>query len=131
MPRVDSDTSKLCRQQCSLLLQKLSQQGRFSDKVRQRLVAQPGQLPSLDAVAKELACSSRTLRRKLALEGCNYQTLLNEIRQQLAQYYLATGLSVERVSELLAYSEVSNFSHAFKRWQGISPRDYQIQRINR
>ncbi|MCV6624538.1 MAG: AraC family transcriptional regulator [Cellvibrionaceae bacterium] len=125
MPRFDSETSNICRRQCQTLLQKLSSQGSFSLRVRQRLVAQPGKLPDIESVARDLACSSRTLRRKLQHEGSSFQQLSNEIRRELAQEYLRTGLSVERVAELLGYTEVSNFSHAFKRWRGISPRQFQ------
>jgi AraC-like DNA-binding protein len=30
---------------------------------------------------------------------------------------------------LLGYTEPGNYSHAFKRWTGVSPRTYRMQHI--
>ncbi|MBT9528602.1 MAG: AraC family transcriptional regulator, partial [Pseudomonas sp.] len=39
---------------------------------------------------------------------------------------LATGgLTLEEIAERLGYGEVSNFTHAFKRWKGLAPRQYR------
>ena len=32
---------------------------------------------------------------------------------------------VEEIAERLGYGEVSNFTHAFKRWKGLAPRQYR------
>ena len=37
-------------------------------------------------------------------------------------------LTVEEVAIQLGYSEVSAFSRAFKRWKGISPRNFRWQK---
>jgi AraC-like DNA-binding protein len=37
-------------------------------------------------------------------------------------------MSVEQVSKRLGYTDVSNFSHAFQRWKGDSPRTYLARR---
>jgi len=34
------------------------------------------------------------------------------------------GLSLEAVAVRLGYGEVSNFVHAFRRWKGMTPRQY-------
>jgi AraC-like DNA-binding protein len=34
------------------------------------------------------------------------------------------GLTVEEVSTRPGYTEVSTFSHAFKRWHGVAPSAY-------
>jgi AraC-like DNA-binding protein len=70
--------------------------------------------------------SVRTLRRRLREEGSSYRELLDEIRFGLARDYLTdTRLPLEEISELLGYSEPGNFSHAFRRWSGQSPRLYR------
>jgi AraC-like DNA-binding protein len=59
-------------------------------------------------------------------EDSSYQQILTEVRYQLAREYLGTSsLPLEEVSVLLGYSTPGNFSHAFKRWHGSSPRQYR------
>lgn len=124
LPHADAMTSNLCREQCEKLLFRLSRQSTFVNQVRECLVSQPGNFRDLATVAKTLGLSTRTLRRRLNDEGHSFQQLNNEIRLQLANDYLLAGMAIERVSELLGYSEPSNFSHAFKRWSGESPREF-------
>jgi AraC-like DNA-binding protein len=76
-----------------------------------------------DAVATQLAMSGRTLARKLALEGHSFSRILDDLRLALARRYLAESeMSISEIAWLLGYSEVANFTHAFHRWTGISPR---------
>jgi AraC-like DNA-binding protein len=71
----------------------------------------------------------RTLRRHLVAEGTSFQELRDEVREQLAVELLGDlGLSVTEVARRLGYAETSAFSHAFKRWRGVSPRTFQQQR---
>ncbi len=77
----------------------------------------------LDGVAKKLGVTPRTLRRKLAAEGITFARILEDLRIALAQHYLAEqDLSISRIAWLLGYTEVSAFSHAFRRWTGHTPR---------
>ena len=70
--------------------------------------------------------TSRTLRRRLARENSSYQEILAEVRYELAREYLATSsLPMEEISQLLGYSAPANFSNAFKRWHGSSPREFR------
>ncbi|MCG9954701.1 AraC family transcriptional regulator [Pseudomonas aeruginosa] len=71
----------------------------------------------------------RTLRRRLDDEGSSYRLLLDEVRQALAEELLATGaIRLEEIAERLGYGEVSNFIHAFRRWKGMTPRQYRQRR---
>ncbi len=126
MPLRDPETSALCQQQCQLLLARMSQRGGFAEKVRQLIVARPGYFPDIDYVAEKLNMTSRTLRRRLADENSSYQQILGEVRYQLAREYLCTStLPLEEIAVLLGYSAPGNFTHAFKRWHGSSPRQYR------
>jgi AraC-like DNA-binding protein len=83
----------------------------------------------LDSVARKLGISPRTLRRKLAAEGLTFAGILEEFRLVLAKRYLAEhDLSVSRIAWLLGYTEVSGFSHAFRRWTGRPPRADRLTR---
>ena len=92
--------------------------------VRDLLLANPAQPPSLTQVADRLSCSTRTLRRQLETEGTSFRRLLDEVRQHLGTELLQNGMTVEQVSNRLGYTDVSNFSHAFQRWKSDSPRAY-------
>jgi len=124
-PQRDRMASEYCQAQCKKLLSKFGLQGGLVEQVRKILVARPGSFPNIDETARQLNMSVRTLRRNLTKESSSFQSLLDEIRQQLAQEYLATSMSIERIAELLGYSEAANFSHAFKRWSGTSPSHFR------
>lgn len=80
---------------------------------------------NIKQVAKEMSVSVRTLQNRLKAEGVIFSDLLTDVRQQLAQKYLQENYSVEEITYLLGFSEPSVFRKAFKRWQGITPRQYR------
>ena len=125
-PQRDRMASQYCQAQCKKLLSKFGLQGGLVEQVRKILVARPGSFPNIESTASQLNMSVRTLRRNLTKEGSSFQYLLDEIRQQLAQEYLSSSMSIERIAELLGYSEAANFSHAFKRWTGVAPSQYRL-----
>jgi len=126
LPQRDPDSSKYFRQQCQMLITKLKHQSYFADDVRMLLLARPGRFPNIDFVAEHLHVSVRTLRRKLAKEGSSFRELLEEVRFQLSkEYLLDTKLPLAEIADLLGYTEAGNFSHAFRRWTGQSPRGFR------
>lgn len=83
----------------------------------------------IEDVAGQLNMSTRTLQRKLKECGCNYQQVLDEVRKQLAEFYLAEAdISMSEIAFLVGYLEQSSFNHAFKNWSGLSPTAYREQR---
>lgn len=75
-------------------------------------------------IARQLGLSQRTLARRLVAEGLTYSEILESLRRDLAGQYLAEpGLSISQVAWLLGYEETSAFTHAFKRWMGMTPRE--------
>ncbi|MAZ90084.1 MAG: hypothetical protein CL693_20820 [Cellvibrionaceae bacterium] len=81
--------------------------------------------PTLDEVAQSLAMSSQTLRRRLQEENNSFQLLTDRLRCDLAiEALYIQQLSIEKVSELLGFSEARSFSRAFKKWTGIPPTEY-------
>ena len=100
---------------------------RIAEKVKAVII---DQLPSGNVtdenVAQALYMSSRNLQRQLQSAGTTFNTLLNEIRQDLAQKYLRDqDTSMTEIAFLLGFSESSAFSRAFKRWIGVSPTQYR------
>ena len=80
---------------------------------------------TIDKVAKEMAVSVRTLQNRLDAEGVIFSDLLKDIRQRLAQKYLRENYSVEQITYLLGFSEPSVFRKAFKKWSGVTPREFR------
>ena len=85
----------------------------------------PHRSANLREIARRLGISERTFSRRLAAEGLTYSTILENLRSHLATRYFSDGdLSISEVAWLLGYSEVSAFSHAFRRWTGRTPRAF-------
>ncbi|BBY53185.1 AraC family transcriptional regulator [Mycobacterium koreense] len=124
LPQASPHTAKLAEQQCRMLLERREARTGRAGVVRDLLLADPAHPPSLAHVAQRLATSSRTLRRQLEAEGTSFRRLLDEVRHHLGTELLRNGMTVEQVAGRLGYTDVSNFSHAFRRWRAESPRDY-------
>lgn len=82
--------------------------------------------PTLEHVAHVMRLPSWTLQRRLSDAGLNFSTLVEQTRRELAQHYLGqSGLPLSEVALQLGYSELSAFSRAFRRWHGVSPRQWR------
>lgn len=81
---------------------------------------------SFDAVARHVGMSSRTLERRLGERGTSYRALVDDVRFDLAKYYLAdTDFRLQQIAYLLGYSEPAPLVRAFRRWAGCTPRQYR------
>jgi AraC-like DNA-binding protein len=88
--------------------------------------------PDAGVIARRLGVSLRTLQRKLAEEGTTFASLVDDTRRALGRGYVEDGRhSVSEIAYLLGFSGVSSFSHAFKRWTGLSPSAYRETRGER
>jgi AraC-like DNA-binding protein len=125
-PRKDPAFSQHCLDECNKIIARLRQRSEFVSRIREIILAEPGYFPTATEVAQTLECTTRTLRRQLSNEGSNYQSILNEIRSEIAKDYLTSSLSIEKIAEMLGFSEASAFSNAFKTWESISPKDYRF-----
>ena len=77
---------------------------------------------TIQDVARRLGLSSQTLYRALRAEGTTFEALLAALRHRFAQGYLAQDrASLSEIAYLLGYSDVSAFSRAFKRREGVAP----------
>lgn len=125
LPQADPHTLEMCMAQCDVLMQSSERRRGITALVRSKLFRDSGLFPTLSDVADELDIHPRTLRRRLGEEGTSFRALLNEARSTVAVDLLRNvGLTVEEVSTRLGYTEVSTFSHAFKRWYGVAPSAY-------
>jgi AraC-like DNA-binding protein len=77
-------------------------------------------------IAEKLGISSRTLQRKLSEEGTHYKDVLNELRYELATYFLKnTELTLDNIAYELGYAEARSFYRSFKQWTGETAGSYR------
>jgi AraC-like DNA-binding protein len=79
--------------------------------------------PKLEALARAMFMSERTLQRHLQAEGRSFNAFLAESRWIFARQYLQDQrLQLAEIAQLLGYSEQSAFNRAYKQWTGLTPR---------
>jgi AraC-like DNA-binding protein len=77
-------------------------------------------------VADALHLSEATLQQRLAQRNTSFQALLDDTRRELACNYIRqAAMSVTEITFLLGFTDVSNFTRAFKRWTGKSPTGFR------
>ncbi|MCH7336537.1 AraC family transcriptional regulator [Acinetobacter sp. NIPH 2699] len=102
------------------------QQQQFKQKIQshieQGLLQQEEMLQSY--VAKRLHCSERTLQRQFKSYQLNFQEILDQYRLEQSKLYLQQGKSFSEIAERLNYADQSAFGRAFKRWTGVTPKQF-------
>jgi AraC-like DNA-binding protein len=78
-------------------------------------------------VARRLGIDRRTLERHLSSNGTTFRRLSQQVQLQAAKRLLKAGASVSHVSEALGFSEISAFTHAFRRWSGETPSSWRLR----
>ncbi|NQX90053.1 MAG: helix-turn-helix domain-containing protein [Halioglobus sp.] len=122
----DPAVNALFLQQCEEILNGMEAAESITAKVRQLLVVSTAGFPDSATVAQQMNMSERTLRRRLQGESTSFRAVLDDVRNVLAQRYLAeTGLEVIDIAHLVGYSEPENFYRAFVRWNGVTPAQYR------
>jgi AraC-like DNA-binding protein len=105
---------------------RMTMAGRVRATVRARLCSG---YPALEEIASALRATPAAIQRELTRENRSYKDLVEEVRRELAHHYLREQqLPLSEIAFLLGYSELSAFSRAFHRWEGISPREFRSVR---
>ena len=82
--------------------------------------------PAVAPIARAVSMNPRTLQRRLRALDLSFNGVVDDVRQELAQRYLADpGLTLTDIAFLLGYSESSAFTRAHRRWTGVSPQVYR------
>lgn len=113
--------------ECRRLIEKLGADSGLTAQVRKALIGvMDGGDSHIEAIAKRLGLSTRSLQRRLSEEQTSYNDLLADVRQEFAKRYLARGtLTASQVAYLIGFTEPPAFFKAFKRWTGLTPREFQ------
>ncbi|WXL24426.1 AraC family transcriptional regulator [Ectopseudomonas mendocina] len=112
---------------CEKELEQLTRTRNLSERITHLLGALlQGREPDLEEVATRLHLPPWTLRRRLAEEGTQFRTLLNDTRRDLAVAYIRdTELSFGEIAYLLGFASAEAFQRAFKRWNQQTPGEYR------
>lgn len=116
---------RIAEQQMAEQQQQRDWVGRVRQQMHDMLVTRP---PQREVVARRLGMSARTLDRRLKEHDTSWQQLLDGVRAQLAQEYLADPtLSVQDIALRLGFSDVRALQRRFRVWTGMAPSDYREQ----
>lgn len=85
----------------------------------------------LEATAKRLAMSTRSLRRRLQAEGTSFRSVLDEVRSTFADLWLEDpSRSITEIGLDLGYTDAANFARAYRRANGLSPTAARKRRMS-
>ena len=107
-------------------LESLKNKKELSQTIRRQLFTDfDQQLPSIENIAERLGLSVRTLQRKLKSEGHTYQEITDLVRKDMAFEFLkGQNNSIDQIAAFLGYADPSVFRRAFKRWTGMTPKEF-------
>ncbi|MDJ0950221.1 MAG: AraC family transcriptional regulator ligand-binding domain-containing protein [Alphaproteobacteria bacterium] len=82
--------------------------------------------PQVGPMAEITGLTIRTLQRRLASENLTFSQLVDQARFQAACSLLEDDMPpVTDIAMELGYSDSAHFTRAFKRWAGVTPRQYR------
>ena len=86
--------------------------------------------PKVETIAEIAGLSVRSLQRRLAREGLSHSEIVEQARYQAATRLLEdTDNRVTDIGFELGYSDSAHFTRAFKRWAGVTPREYRAHQF--
>lgn len=111
---------------CEARAAEATDRSRIEQQVIEHLQCAAAPDAPMATVAAALGYSERSLRRRLDDAGVTYRDLVDLVRESAAQSLLTnTSKSIQTIAGELGFARSSNFSRSFKRWTGISPRDFR------
>lgn len=100
--------------------------GSASASAREYLEQRLDSSPTAAHLAQHLHLSVRTLNRKLAAEGTNFQLVKDAVRRDIAIHRLIhSEVPVGNLALELGYGNPAAFCRAFRAWTGSTPQAYR------
>lgn len=127
LPTFDPHLVRLLEGKCRDQLEQRQTDG-ITGQVRQQLLGPLGLVATLEDVAKNLAMSPRSLRRKLEQADTSFRHILeNERKLMASQLLTSTSMKLEEMALHVGYGDTASFTRAFRRWFGMAPGEYRRQ----
>jgi AraC-like DNA-binding protein len=129
-PNHDADFQAVLEAQAERRISRLTGSATYADQVREYVIAHPPQeMRTMEAAARALGMSARSLRRRLSEEGACFQRIVDDALHALSRQHLSNRRrSIKEIASALGYSEQAGFCRAFRRWSGTSPTEYRARR---
>jgi AraC-like DNA-binding protein len=85
----------------------------------------PLEIPNRDYISERLNKDPQKLKVELASIGTSFSEIIDDYQKNLACSLLRQpDMSIEQIAYMTGFSEPSAFHRAFKRWTGLTPRQY-------
>ena len=82
------------------------------------------------AAAARANISLRTAQRLAKQHGTSLNALIDDIRLANAKSFLSNlEIDIATVGQIVGYTDVRSFRRAFKRWTGLSPKEYRKETL--
>lgn len=82
--------------------------------------------PDIASAARSMGMSTRTLQRRLSVEGTSFESVLDQARRDLVLPHLANpSISISELAGLVGFTEPSPFFRAFRRWFACTPKQWR------
>jgi AraC-like DNA-binding protein len=86
--------------------------------------------PDISLAAEAAGLSIRSFQRRLAEEHLNYSQMVEKVRfDQAVQLLYNPSIQLADIAWDLGYNDAANFTRAFKRWTGVSPREFRRMHV--
>jgi AraC-like DNA-binding protein len=98
----------------------------FATSLRLLLTGYLDEGMTMSDCADLVGMSERTLQRRLTQHETTFNELLDQTRFDVAKQHLLDGsTSLSEIGYDLGYANPANFTRAFRRWAGVSPRQFR------
>jgi AraC-like DNA-binding protein len=95
-------------------------------RITRMITLQPSAHGAIDAVARRLNMSVRTLQRRLGEDGLSFRLVLTRAQSEIARTHLKdSSMSIAQIAAHLGYADRASFDLAFSHWTGTSPRKFR------
>ncbi|HEX4341516.1 MAG TPA: AraC family transcriptional regulator [Polyangiaceae bacterium] len=123
----DAEFHAALKVQAEKRVARLSHGRTFAERVRELLIERgAANRTDMNAVARSLGLSARSLRRRLYDEGVSYNSIAEGALATLAKQLLADeARSIQETAYTMGFSDPSAFYRAFKRWTGTTPKTFR------
>jgi AraC-like DNA-binding protein len=124
----DGRLFRILKEQAADSLARLDASEGVAAKIRRMIVeTSPVGVLGMDAIARRLGISGRSLRRSLQREGQTFSSVASAARRDLACSMLRKrDMTIQEVARGLGFAEASGFHRAFKRWTGLTPAEWRL-----
>lgn len=81
--------------------------------------------PTLEVVSNLLGVSEQVVQRFCKSVGVSFSHIRGDVLSNISLYMLRNGDEVSLISKKLGYEQVDSFNRMFKKYKGITPKNYQ------